>query len=322
MKTKNLINHIKNFKKVNIAIIGDIILDSYLYGSVDRISPEAPVPIFKFQKQEYRLGGASNVAYNIASLGGQISMAGIIGNDNDGKLVQKILNEKKINTKLLFFSKRKTSIKTRIVTKQQQLLRIDNEDTKALNDQEINSFFKKATPYIKKSNALIISDYGKGVINQKTFNKIKNTINQEKIYTAIDPKKKNFSIYKDIDIMTPNHKEAKENIELPFNTDKEVLENGPKIIKKHNLKELLLTRGKKGMVLFDKKKKPILIPTYAKAIYDVSGAGDTVIAVFTLAKAVGATSKEAAILANLAASIVISKFGTTTLNTKELLEVI
>ena len=322
MEKKNIIKHIKNFKKVKITIIGDIILDSYLHGSVDRISPEAPVPIVKFQKQEYRLGGASNVAYNIASLGGQTSMTGVIGNDNDGKLIKKILNEKKINTKLLFFSKRKTTIKTRVVTKQQQLLRIDNEDTKALSNQEVNSFFKKVTPHIKKANALIISDYGKGMINQISFKKIKDIINQEKIYTAIDPKKNNFSIYKDIDIMTPNHKEATEDIKLPFNTDKEVLENGPKIVKKHNLKELLLTRGKKGMVLFDKKKPPILIPTYAKSIYDVSGAGDTVIAIFTLAKAVGATSKESAILANLAASIVISKFGTTTLNTKELLEAI
>ena len=296
-------------------------LDSYLQGTVARISPEAPVPILKYKNEEYRLGGAANVALTLSSLGITPLLCGLIGKDKEGKILTDLLNKNNLPLNFIGFSNGVTTTKkTRVVSGQHQILRIDNESQPSVFESKLDVILPFIQNLLEESNALIISDYGKGLINQKTLSILKKIANKKKIYSAIDPKKINFPLYRGFDAMTPNHLEASDDIGMPCVTEKEIEEAAPLIIKKHNLKHLLLTRGKNGMALIEKKKKTKFIPAFSRSVYDVSGAGDTVIATFTACMAAGANFEESAIIANHAASIVVSKFGTATLNPQELEE--
>lgn len=302
-----------NFKKINILVIGDIILDCYYFGKTDRISPEAPVPIVQIKKKEKKLGGAANVAANISQLGANVKLIGFIGNDKNSKILIKKLKKIKITTDLIKISNYSTNVKKRIYSNQQQLLRIDFEKNIQKKDKKLvlNNLKKK----IKKFNLLILSDYGKGCLSK--VKEIINIAKLTKIPIFIDPKGNNFNQYFGATLLTPNIFEF-EKIVGKCKNNKEIEKKGINLIKKLNLQSLLITRSEKGMTLLEKKKKPIHIPTKAKKICDVTGAGDTVISVLSCSYAANLNLFQSSFLANIAAGIVIKKIGTSTISYMEL----
>jgi len=313
---------LQRLSKVKVLVLGDLIVDAYLEGTVERISPEAPVPVLEHKKLTHRLGGAANVALNLSSLGIEVSLAGLVGDDDLAAIFRNILSENKISGNCVVADpSRPTSLKTRVIAGHQQLLRIDQERLGDLSESLAESMFGKMASELAHFDAIIISDYGKGVIHAGTFARLQKLLAGKKIVSVLDPKKKNFSIYKGVvDTMTHNHHEASDDSGLPCDSDAEVCLAGPRLIEKHSLKSTLITRGAKGMALFTREGECHLIPSFARSVFDVSGAGDTVIAVFAAARAAGADLKTAAILANHAAGVVVSKFGTATLTMDELRE--
>ncbi len=333
---KNFKQIISNFKKARILIVGDLILDEFIYGSVERISPEAPVPVVWANKREYLPGGACNVASNIASLGAAVSLVGVVGKDNYAKQLFSELEKRKINTDGIFEdSKRHTILKTRIIGGHQQIVRLDWEDA----DSIPGTISKKMSDYISRNlkdfDCLIIEDYGKGVITKELLNSIRQANTSNKTIT-VDPKEDHFALYKDLKIsaITPNRKEAENairNIKISDSanklkiyhdrlaTSKDIDLAGAELLKYLGSKAVLITLGESGMRLFEKGKKPFHIDTVAQEVFDVSGAGDTAIATLTLALASGATIQEAAVISNFAAGIVVGKMGVATVSPEELL---
>ncbi|PMP76120.1 MAG: D-glycero-beta-D-manno-heptose-7-phosphate kinase [Sulfurihydrogenibium sp.] len=306
---------ISNFKNLKIAVVGDIILDKYLWGEVERISPEAPVPIVDVKRETVSLGGASNVANNIVSLEAKAYMIGVIGNDENGKTIEKLLQEKGIIPLLVKDKSRPTIEKTRVIAVSQQLLRIDRENRNPLNETVERRIIDQIKEIKDEVDGFIVSDYGKGVVNKNIMEYIKSL--GKPIF--VDPKPSNFYLYKDITIMTPNRKEAYESIKAEKNTPVE--EVGKTIMKQLNLKQLLITLGADGMALFE-EEKVIKIPAKARKVFDVTGAGDTVISVLALAKLSGGTWEESATIANYAAGYVVGEIGTATVDQETLVETI
>lgn len=316
MITKNKASKlISQFSDVSIAVIGDIILDRYIWGEVERISPEAPVPIVEVKKETVSLGGASNVANNISSLDAKAYMIGIIGNDESGKIVESLLISKNIEPLLIKTEERPTIEKTRVIAVSQQLLRIDREDKSKISTDIEDKIIEQIDKIKNKVDAFIVSDYGKGVITHKIMEKIK----ESKKMVFVDPKPSNFNLYKNITIMTPNKKEAYESIKADKSLSVE--EVGKEIMSQLNLEQLLITLGGDGMALFD-KNKVIKIPAKAKKVFDVTGAGDTVISVLSLSKVVGGSWEESASLANYAAGYVVGEIGTATVSRDTLINLI
>ncbi|MGC8868424.1 MAG: D-glycero-beta-D-manno-heptose-7-phosphate kinase [Sulfurihydrogenibium sp.] len=308
-------NLISNFKNLKIAVVGDIILDKYLWGEVERISPEAPVPIVDVKRETVSLGGASNVANNIVSLEAKAYMIGVIGNDENGKTIEKLLQEKGIIPLLVKDKSRPTIEKTRVIAVSQQLLRIDRENRNPLNETVERRIIDQIKEIKDEVDGFIVSDYGKGVVNKNIMEYIKSLGKP----VFVDPKPSNFYLYKDITIMTPNRKEAYESIKAEKNTPVE--EVGKTIMKQLNLKQLLITLGADGMALFE-EEKVIKIPAKARKVFDVTGAGDTVISVLALAKLSGGTWEESATIANYAAGYVVGEIGTATVDQETLVETI
>ena len=310
----NLKSVINSFKNAKIIIFGDVMLDIYQYGEVKRVSPEAPVPVLNYKKEEERLGGAANVALNLKSLGFTPILVGKIGNDNKGDKILNILEQEDISSEFILRSdKTRTICKTRYIANNQQLLRVDVESSDEISSKEIE-YSKKILSNKKDCRAFIFSDYGKGIITKNSFTQMNQLAKEKSIWTLVDPKKKNYHLYKDIDVMTPNHHEAAEDASMPCNSEKEIKVAGKSLIEKHQLKQLLITRGSKGIALINPAASPLFIPTYARQVFDVCGAGDTVIATFTGALVAGGSFEVAAKLANHAAGIVVSKFGTSTVS--------
>ncbi len=306
---------ISNFKNKKILVIGDLILDKYLWGEVERISPEAPVPVVDVKKETVNLGGACNVAWNISALGARSYIVGVVGKDENGKLLKSLLKEKSINPILIEDESRPTTEKTRIIAVSQQLLRIDKESKEKLSQNVKNGILSKVKEIISDFDAVLISDYGKGVISREI---IELAINAGKP-VFVDPKPSNFSLYKGITIMTPNRKEAYESIKAE-KTEK--IENvGKKIMKELGLNQLLITLGGEGMALFE-DEKVTKIPAKAKKVFDVTGAGDTVISVLAVSKTAGASWEEAATLANYAGGWVVGEIGTVAIDSETLLSLI
>lgn len=297
MDKKDLLKIINKFKNQKILVIGDLILDKYVEGEVERISPEAPVMIVNKTSENYLLGGAANVATNITSLSGNATLTGFIGKDNEGKKIIELAEKRRIKLIPEYISR--TTKKTRITCQNQPLLRIDDEDIspKYFSPDIINQ-------EINKANLIIISDYGKGTITSDLMKLLENK------KTIVDPTPKNKSLYSGVFLMTPNTKEA-----LKMASCLDVYQAGEKL-KKELLTNIIITKGKEGMSIFNKGQRDI--PTYAKEVYDVTGAGDTVIATLGLALASGADLNQAAIIANYAAGIVVAKRGTSRANLSEL----
>ncbi|WP_297455633.1 D-glycero-beta-D-manno-heptose-7-phosphate kinase [Persephonella sp.] len=306
---------IQKFPEKSILIVGDLILDKYVWGEVERISPEAPVPVVEVKKETYNPGGASNVAWNISTLGASSYISGVIGEDENGKLLEKLLLEKNIKPVNIIDKNRPTTEKTRIIAVSQQLLRIDRESKDKLPENISSKLIEKISQIIKQIDAVIVSDYGKGVITKEIMDYLKQTGKP----VFVDPKPSNFHLYKNITTMTPNRNEAYQCVKAE--KDIPVEEVGKQILKELDIKDLLITLGAEGMALFT-EDKVIKIPAKARKVFDVTGAGDTVIAVLALAKVSGATWEEAASLANYAASYVVGEIGTAAVPPETLLELI
>ncbi len=306
-----------------VLIIGDIMLDQYIFGSVDRISPEAPVPVVLVEREEYRLGGASNVARNVAALGGKCMLMGYIGADAAGRRMRTMLDAHGIGHECIEETQRPTTTKTRIIAQQQQVVRIDREacTCQGLHNRDLMLAAVKAQA--RETSVIIISDYGKGLITNDFMRELMEMRKamQRPPVILVDPKPKNYSAYTGVDLLTPNTKEAGidsgDTTPLPL-----IALAGQKLRQRLQSKRLLITLGSRGMMLFDENADSLHIPTAAKTVYDVTGAGDTVIAVLGLALASGLTPEQGCLLANYAAGLVVGQVGAAVVSQKQLAEAI
>lgn len=306
-----------DFSTSKVLIIGDIMLDKYYFGKVDRISPEAPVPIVCIKKEESRLGGASNVANNISSLGGQPLLCGAIGHDFFGKEIERMAHKKNIALSLVK-SSQPTITKARIIGGKQQIVRLDYEEKLELSEKETDDFKTAVNQLLPEYQILVISDYGKGFISDDICCYLINKARELHIPVVIDPKGKDWKKYAGADIVTPNVKELSEIVGYNVaNTDDEITEAAEKVIRREKLNSLLVTRSEKGMSLIG-QGKPVHIPTHSEEVFDVSGAGDTVVATLSICLANGIDMISAIKIANVAAGVVVKKIGTATLTIEEL----
>jgi len=333
---KNLKNIIHKFNRAKILVIGDLILDEYIKGSVERISPEAPVPVVWARERNFVPGGAANVAYNIAALDGHATLLGVIGKDKNAQILCTELKKKKIDTAgIMIEPKRPTTVKTRIIAGHQQVVRIDWEHTDSLPEQINEKIIQFLQKNIDKFDAVIIEDYGKGVVNAGLLEKLVWLSAKNKKIITVDPKEEHFQYYRQVTSITPNCKElenAVRNLKIKDTanrfrmnsdqlfTDQDIDLAAKEVMRYLNLESLLVTLGEQGMCLYEKSGRTTRIPTVAQEVFDVSGAGDTVISTFTLALSCGASKTEAAHLANFSAGIVVGKLGTAVTSRKELSE--
>lgn len=332
---------ISQFKRKKILVVGDVILDQHIRGSVSRISPEAPVPIvLQNGDPSFSPGGAANVASNLKSLGAKVTLLGRVGNDEDGKIFFRCLKKNGLTTRGIFVDPAiPTIVKTRIIVQHQQILRLDRERAdQALGPKTLEKIKNYLSRHLAAFDAIILSDYGKGLLGQELLEFIFSLARQNKKIVTVDPKVEHFCFYEGATSITPNRKEAENAIRnikithtsshrLGLNSDRletlpEVERAGEQLLKFLRLESLLITLGEQGMVVFEKGKKPVQIHTRAREVFDVTGAGDTVIAVFTLSLAAGANKFQAADLANYAAGIVVGKMGAVAVSRDELWDAI
>ena len=316
MRYKNIFN---NFKKKNILVIGDLVLDHYIWGLVERISPEAPVPVVDVKEENYSLGGAANVAANIASLGGKVTVVGVRGDDIYGEELVSLLKKRGADTTGIFKGKRPTTVKTRVIAHNQQVVRFDREDRKRLDERIFKKMQAFLTSFDEKWDGVIVSDYKKGVISEKTMGFITKTFRKRGLFLSVDPKVGHFSLYRGVSLITPNTKEASDGAGIEIKDERSLLKAGERLLRRLRCNAVLITRGEHGMSLFQ-RDSVFHIPTVARSVFDVTGAGDTVIAATTLAYASGADLMDAAIIANHAAGIVIGQVGTATATPEEIIQ--
>ncbi|NLI79632.1 MAG: D-glycero-beta-D-manno-heptose-7-phosphate kinase [Candidatus Riflebacteria bacterium] len=296
-----------------LAVLGDVMLDEFVWGRVDRISPEAPVPVVQVKKETWRAGGAANVASNLRSFGARAHIFGVIGDDGNGRKLAETLRAEGIDTAgLVTDSGRRTSVKTRILGQNQQMIRIDREATEAIDYERQKAILDHLTRLLPELDGVIVSDYAKGVVVGDLLTLVIERFKKAGKFVAVDPKLKNYPLYKKASIITPNTREAEAALGRVFENEADVLQGGADLLEQFRTDAVLITRGEHGMSLFEKGKKPITIPTQAIEVFDVTGAGDTVIATFSLALAGGCTMPEAAEIANLAAGVVVGIVGTAT----------
>jgi len=313
----------ENFSKVKVLIVGDIMLDRYWWGSVSRISPEAPVPVVTLNKTSLLPGGAANVAANVAGLGAKPYLVGIIGEDAEARMFSEALREANISSSFLVpLKNRRTTVKTRIVAHNQHVVRIDQENTHALSKEEEQSVFKKIESLIDEVDIVIISDYAKGLISEELAKRlITKTVSQKK-KILVDPKGKNYSKYKGATLITPNQKEAVQATNIDEYEEDSIEKSGNMLLDNLSVEALLITRGEKGMTLFQKNKEIANLKALARKVYDVTGAGDTVIASLAVMLASGADFLEAANIANISAGLVVEQIGTTAISVETLRKVL
>lgn len=318
-----LISNIRNkIKKVSVLVIGDLMLDEYLDGTVRRISPEAPVPVLNLEKNLLIPGGAANVAMNVAGLGANVFLVGLIGKDSKGNELKKILSDSISVEGVLESTQRRTTVKTRVTAHQQQIVRIDQEDVHPLKTSELNLLWNYIVQIIQQVNIVIVSDYNKGILHKNLLSRLIKAANGRKLPVVVDPKGKDFLKYRGSTILTPNRAEFAVAIKSKTANSEFREAEAVKLIKKLQLDSLLVTLGDKGMRLYEKNKAAVNYPATARRVYDVTGAGDTVIAVLAVLLAAGCTLDEATRSANLAAGMVVEEAGTTAISIEKLLSVL
>lgn len=306
-----------DFTNCKVLIVGDIMLDKYYFGKVERISPEAPVPVVNIKKEETRLGGASNVAHNISSLGGQVLLYGAIGHDFFGKEIERMARQKNIGT-VLVKNNFPTITKARIIGGKQQIVRLDFEEKISLSPKEEEALKESIAAVLGQYDILIVSDYGKGLISESLCQFLITLARENQLPVIIDPKGKNWNKYTGAALITPNVKELSDIVGYSVDNEDSAIEAAAReIIGLYHLTSLLVTRSEKGMSLITPGES-IHIPTHAEEVFDVSGAGDTVIATLSICLANGMNIQEAMQVANVAAGIVVRKIGTATLSCEEL----
>lgn len=306
---------IENFGSTSILVIGDIMLDRFIWGKVSRISPEAPVPVVEVERESTMLGGAANVANNLVSLGSRVLLCGVVGDDRPGEEVISKLEDMGVDIGgISIESARPTSVKTRIVAHAQQVVRYDREKRIPLKPSTIKhilDFIREKRDHI---SAIILSDYGKGVLSRKLMHGIAEETSGYTFPVAVDPNVNNFSLYRDVTVITPNNTQAGQITSMEIKDENDLLKAAKRLMDQNRCKALLITRGEEGMALFEEGGGITQIKSIARKVYDVTGAGDTVIAAFTLGIASGLDMKSAAFLSNLAAGIVVGEVGTSTVN--------
>jgi rfaE bifunctional protein kinase chain/domain len=311
---------IEKFSNVKVLIVGDVMLDRYLWGSVNRISPEAPVPIVNINKTSLVLGGAANVAANVAGLGAKPILVGVTGNDAEAKILSEILENSNIDAELLFpINERRTTTKTRLVAHNQHVVRFDHETTHPISENEAEIVFDRVKNVLDELSVVIISDYAKGFLTEDFLMRLITLAREKGKPVLVDPKGKDFSKYKGATILTPNKREAADATGLEENGQDLVDQAGKKLLDDLSLEALLITQGEKGLTLLQKEGKTFHLEASARNVYDVTGAGDTVISSFAVAVGAGADYFEAAKLANISAGLVVEQIGTTAI-TREMLE--
>lgn len=316
----NFNNLINQFENIPVLVIGDVMIDAYLFGNVERISPEAPVPIVAVNKKESRLGGAANVALNLASLGAKPILCSTIGNDAEGDELIELLNKSNINSAgILKDIDRITTVKTRVISQNHQMLRIDNENAEPLNLIQTNALVEKIEELLPQAKIVIFEDYDKGVITESLIKSITNKANQLGIPTVVDPKKRNFNYYNNVTLFKPNLKELREGINTHFSLQnktefEQICQN---LMLKMNIKYLFVTLSENGVMITNGTEFNY-VPAHLRKIADVSGAGDTVISVASLCLALNMSMEQVAVISNLAGGLVCEEVGVIPINIEKL----
>jgi D-glycero-beta-D-manno-heptose-7-phosphate kinase len=326
LPVKRVLTLLSRAAQNRILVIGDAMLDHFIWGTVGRISPEAPVPVVDFQSENLMPGGAANVARNLRALDVPAELFGIVGEDTAAEQLRQLLQEQSIGCRgLLPSPKRSTSVKTRIVAHKQQVVRIDRETRDGIDEALCQKLVRSVQSKMNGAAGVIVGDYGKGVVTQSLLNRVKALCRARGLWLSVDPKPVHSLDLTGLSLITPNRKEAFELAKISDDTrnpdpfaDANLMLVADGLLENLKPAVLLITLGEFGMLLCERGRKPYHIPTVAQEVFDVSGAGDTVIATFTLAIAAGASPLEAAILSNHAAGIVVGKIGTATTSAEEL----
>jgi D-glycero-beta-D-manno-heptose-7-phosphate kinase len=312
----------RQLRDCNIVVLGDVMLDEFLWGDVTRISPEAPVPVVDIKRESTHLGGAANVLANLLALGAQACVIGVIGDDFAGERIRSSVNDKsalQTDGLLIADKSRPTTIKTRIIAQQQMVVRADREHRAPVDAQTETRIIAAVKAALANAQALIVSDYDKGVVTRRILAEVLPAA-YGRMPVLIDPKIRNFDSYRPATLVTPNHHEALRLANLEEDSDGSLQTAARMIRARLGCDAVLITRGDRGMMLFEGEREPVHVATAAREVYDVTGAGDTVIATLAAALATGASMTEAAVLANQAAGIVVGKLGTATASANEVLD--
>jgi rfaE bifunctional protein kinase chain/domain len=303
-----------------VLVLGDVMLDEFIWGRVARISPEAPVPVVEVTRQSFHLGGAGNVACNVRALGGRVVLAGVVGNDAAGERVRQALGEAGVEAALAISNRgRPTTLKTRIIAHHQQVVRADREQADDIEDDLESEVVSNVRQGLGSCRALVVSDYQKGVVTARLMKAVLPLAHRRGIPVLVDPKVRHLAFYRGVTLVTPNQLEAEQATGIRIRTADDLDAAGARILKLVGCEAALVTRGEHGMSLFERDKRPAHVKTAAREVFDVTGAGDSVIATVALALCAGARLAEAAVLANYAAGVVVGKLGTATASPEEVL---
>jgi D-beta-D-heptose 7-phosphate kinase/D-beta-D-heptose 1-phosphate adenosyltransferase len=309
----SLLDLLNRFRSARLLVVGDLMLDRFIFGDVERISPEAPVPVLRVTSESYRLGGAANVIHNVRSLGAQVIACGVIGRDAAGRRLLHDLRRVGVSTGGIFADPQMQTIqKSRIIAgpHHQQIVRLDRENQAPIAEATLNRLQRFVLAKAAACDGVVISDYGKGVVHDSLLRSISRLVRRGKLICVVDPKKENFFRYRFPTLITPNKEEAGDASGVVIHDDKSLLRAGKKLVRMWQAKAVLITRGPDGMSLFRSQRAVMHFPTESRDLFDVTGAGDTVVAVCGLALAGGASFEEAAVIANLAAGLVGDEVGT------------
>jgi D-beta-D-heptose 7-phosphate kinase/D-beta-D-heptose 1-phosphate adenosyltransferase len=311
------------FEGKRIVVLGDLMLDEFIWGRVRRISPEAPVPVVEVERQTLALGGAGNVVSNLVALGARPTPLGVVGDDADAERMRLRFREMNVSTNSLVLDRaRPTTLKTRVIAHNQQVVRADRESRAPISAEIEEKLIARFQSEIETADAVVISDYNKGLLTARVLAGALQSARERGIMVCLDPKLRNFAHYQPVTVITPNHQEAAEAAAIVIEDEKSLVEAGRRLLDSIDCRAVLITRGEEGMTLFTDDGEVTHIPTVAREVYDVTGAGDTVIATLALALASNATLVEAAVLANHAAGVVVGKVGTATVARDELMTTI
>ena len=304
---------VRKFANRRVLVLGDLMIDKYIWGTVSRISPEAPVPVVEVQKSTSCLGGAGNVEQNLKGLGAAPVLVGVVGDDDEGQWIKRHASESR---GIILDEKRPTTVKTRIIAHHQQVVRVDQERKKAISPEieaRIRVFIEK-----DEIEGIVVSDYNKGIVTRTLMEAVLPLARRRKIPVFVDPKVENFALFSPITFIAPNHHEASKIVRHACLSEADVERAGREIMAMISTRYLIIKRGEQGMSIFEQGLKPVHIPTIAREVFDVTGAGDTVIAAAALALLSGASILEAAVIANAAAGVVVGKIGTASCSPQEL----
>lgn len=302
-----------------VLVVGDVMLDEFVWGRVSRISPEAPVPVVEVKRETRTVGGAGNVATNVQAMGGEALLAGFVGEDEAGAEIHQLLVRSGVEPRLVTSATRRTIRKTRIIAHQQQVVRADHDPVGPLADGLQARLIAACTGEIRSCDAVIVSDYAKGLVSRGLMRRIVATARRHGVPVLVDPKVRQVALYRGATFVTPNQAEAEMVAGLRVTDTASLLEVGARLLKRLRCHAVLVTRGERGMSLFVAGQRPYHVPTAAREVFDVTGAGDTAIAALGLAVAAGVSPRLSAVIANLAAGVVVSKLGTATASPAEIL---